>query len=175
MQDAKDLKQAIHGFAASWKGRTSRSVFVAGSVPAEVERRHRARHPGMAADEPILLLLNKGPMSIFGVPINAFTGIALTASHLHYCTMKYYFLGFIPVRGQCSAVPLGELESVRIGNYDISSAGQVGHELLVNGCPRGFVRMGTGLFPDHAAIDFLNRLFSSLRLDGLLAVPSAPR
>jgi len=159
------VREAVAAFASSGRFTPSTNILLFDRMPKDCDSVHRSKYLATEPGEQVLLLLNKGPLAFFGVPLNMFSGIALTTTRLHYCTIKNsIFAGVVPSRGQMGAIPLAQLQSVRIGEHDTSyGTAYVGHELVINGQPRGLVRMGTGIQYDDDAIVFLNELFELLK------------
>lgn len=156
-----DCGSVITAFISSYAGERSANIWTGNGIPTNYLVAHKQKYLHLAGNERVLVLLNKGRM--FG---NAFTGLIITNTRIHYCTLKNsFFASLIPwfLRGPQGAKALAECKSIEIGEHDVCfGPAYVGHQLRIDDQVLGLVRMGTGTCLDDRAIAFLNGLFDHL-------------
>lgn len=162
-----DLTQVITDFCNSYSGKESKNIWYGDEIPSEYIEKHKKVYLNMSSDEKPLVLLNKGAM--IG---NVFTGLVITNSCIHFCTLKKsFFTGILPwfFKGEKGKENINGLKSLEIAEHDTCFGyAYVGHELRINGEILGYVRMGTGILLDDKAIKFLNTLFNHFTENGIL-------
>ena len=157
---AMNLENAILNYAKSSQSK-SKSVFLAGDIPAKVLDCHKKRHAAFEPSEKVLMAVNHKIIGSFGGYM--WSGLLVTYSRLYFKCIKDSFLsGLVPLSTKDS-LPLMEINSIEIGEHDgCFGTAYIGHQLIINNEVKGLLRMGGDMMYDEKMIDELNSLFQSI-------------
>jgi len=94
--EIRGVSAAVMNFCNTFHGEASKNIFVGTHIPHDALAVHKEKYLSLDRDENVLVLLNKG--SIYGSILGniCFTGLAITNTKIHFCTVRKSFFGPIP-------------------------------------------------------------------------------